>query len=135
MDCIFCKIIDGDIPSAVIYEDEETFAFLDANPVNMGHALVIPKEHHRNILDTPEPVMCEVMRTAKKLTPAIKNAMDAGGVNVTNNNEPAAGQKVFHYHVHIIPRHEGDGFEMWHGDRGYREGEKQEIVEKITNEL
>lgn len=134
-DCIFCKIISGDLPSANVYEDENTYAFLDAKPINMGHTLVVPKKHYRNIFDTPEETVCQVMKTVKKLAPAIKTAMDADGINIHNNNESAAWQEIFHYHVHIIPRDEGDGYAPWRGDRGYREGEKDEIVSEIQQKI
>ncbi|OGI64357.1 hypothetical protein A2914_01835 [Candidatus Nomurabacteria bacterium RIFCSPLOWO2_01_FULL_41_21] len=133
-DCIFCKIVKGDIPSNKIYEDEETFAFLDIAPVNLGHTLVISKEHFPNIYETPEEVMAHMMKTAKKVSIALK-ALDAEGVNVTMNNNFAAGQVVFHSHIHVIPRFTNDGFELWHGKRGYKDGEKEEIAQKIIAKL
>src|SRR3989344_1093399 len=134
-DCIFCKIVKGDIPSNKIYEDEETFAFLDIAPVNLGHTLVISKEHFPNIYETPEEVMAHMMKTAKKVSIALK-ALDAEGVNVTMNNNFAAGQVVFHSHIHVIPRFTNDGFELWHGKRGYKDGnEREEIAQKIIAKL
>lgn len=134
-DCIFCKILNGDLPSAQVYEGEDTYAFLDAKPVKMGHTLVVPKEHHRNLIDAPADVVCDVMETAHTLAPAIMESMDADGFNIHINNNEAAFQEVFHLHVHIIPRFENDRFEPWVGERDYQDGEKEEIVEKITGAL
>jgi histidine triad (HIT) family protein len=134
-DCIFCQIVGGDIPSASLYEDEDTYAFLDANPVNMGHTLVVPKEHHRNLLDAPDDIACAVTSTAKKVGNAVMDAVDAGGVNINTNNEAPAFQDIFHYHVHVIPRFADDKYEPWQGDRDYREGEKEEIAKMIHTSL
>ena len=133
-DCIFCKIVKGEIPSNKIYEDEKTLAFLDIAPVNIGHSLVISKEHYPNIYETPEEIMAEMMKTAKKVSIALK-ALDADGVNIAMNNNFAAGQVVFHSHIHVIPRFTNDGFELWHGKRKYNEGEKEEVAQKIISML
>ena len=132
--CIFCKIVKGEIPSSKVYEDEKTLAFLDIAPVNIGHSLVIPKEHFVNIYDTPENVLSGMMRVAKKISTALKS-FPADGVNVTMNNDPAAGQIVPHFHIHIIPRLKSDGFKLWHGRRGYNDGEKEAIAKKIIQAL
>ena len=132
-DCIFCKIVKGEIPSAKIYEDEKTLAFLDIAPVNIGHTLVIPKEHFRSIYEIPENLLAETMKTAKKISGVIKNTSD--GVNVTINNGGAAGQIIFHFHVHVIPRLASDGFGPWHGRRPYKEGEMQEVARKISSQI
>ena len=133
-DCIFCKIVAGDIPSTKIYEDDASLAFLDIRPVNPGHTLVIPKAHYRNILDIPEEIFADVARTIKKVAPAVKAGSGASGVNVSSSHEPSAGQEVFHLHVHIIPRFEGDDLTYWpHGS--YTEGESATIAEKIKRAL
>jgi histidine triad (HIT) family protein len=134
-DCIFCKIVKGRLPGEKVYEDGEVLAFLDIKPVNIGHTLIIPKEHFKNIYETPEKVACELMRIAKKVSIAVKKELKADGVNVTMNNDSAAGQIIFHTHLHVIPRMKEDGFEMWHGRRDYREGEAKEIAEKISRAL
>ncbi|HEU0085694.1 MAG TPA: HIT family protein [Candidatus Paceibacterota bacterium] len=134
-DCIFCKIVKGEIPSYKLYENDKVLALLDAKPVNIGHSLVIPKEHYPNIFETPEEIMCELMRVAKHLSLAIKESMQADGINVTMNNHPAAGQVIFHSHVHVIPRKSDDGFGTWKGRRDYHEGEKEEVAQKITKAL
>ena len=130
---IFEKIIAGEIPSNKIYEDENTFAFLDADPVNPGHTLVIPKSPYKNIFDIPKEEFSTVMKTVHKLAPIIKKAVDADGINIGINNEAEAGQEVFHLHVHIMPRFKDDKFSHWQGAENYHEGEKgAEIAKKIT---
>jgi histidine triad (HIT) family protein len=112
-DCIFCKIIAGQIPCTKLYEDEMTFAFMDIAPISPGHALVVHKHHHADIFDTPERDLCDIMSTAKKVATAAMKATNCDGVNVTMNNRPASGQLVFHLHVHVIPRMLGDGLKPW----------------------
>ena len=110
-DCIFCKIINGEIPSAKVYEDEDVFAFLDISQVTKGHTLVIPKAHHANVYELPEDVAGKLFAVIPKITNAVKKAYNPIGLNLLNNNGEAAGQTVFHYHLHIIPRYgKGDGF-------------------------
>ncbi|MEK7569308.1 MAG: HIT domain-containing protein [Patescibacteria group bacterium] len=133
-DCIFCKIIRGEIPSTKIYEDGDAFAFLDIAPVNVGHTLVVPKQHFKNVYETPDEVLQKVMTAAKKIAEALK-ALPSDGVNVTINNDSAAGQVVFHFHVHVIPRIAGDGFPLWHSRRPYNEGEAKGTAEKIMRGL
>lgn len=112
-DCLFCKIISGAIPSYKIFENEYTFAFLDINPINKGHTLIIPKNHAENIMTIRKDDFSEVMETVRMLTPKIQRAVDADGINIIINNCPAAGQVIFHSHVHIIPRFENDGHANW----------------------
>ena len=130
-DCIFCKIVKGKIPSTKVYEDENTLAFLDIKPINIGHTLVIPKKHFKNIYETPDDVLSELIRVSKKLSIALKKSLSADGINVTMNNDPASGQIIFHTHIHVIPRMKNDGFGVWHGKRDYGEGEKEEVAGKI----
>ncbi|OGG44134.1 hypothetical protein A2841_04000 [Candidatus Kaiserbacteria bacterium RIFCSPHIGHO2_01_FULL_48_10] len=132
--CVFCKIISGALPTEKIYEDEETFAFLDIKPINPGHVLVVSKAHYRNVFDLPEPVWLAMMKTTHRLVPIIKETTSAGGINISMNNERPAHQLVFHAHVHIIPRFEGDPYKTWVG-KEYREGEKTLIAEKIKEQL
>ena len=133
--CIFCKIITGELPSVKIYEDEELYAFLDINPVNIGHTLVVPKKHFENLYETPDEILCEMTKLTKKLSINIKNALKADGINIEMNNDKPAGQLVPHAHLHIIPRFEGDGFTHWHGKRPYNENEALEIAKKIREKL
>ena len=109
MDCLFCKIINGDIPSYKIYEDDETYAFLDINPCSKGHTVVVPKKHHDNFTSMPPEDAGSLFATVKMLTGMIEEAVSATGSNVGLNNKPAAGQVVPHVHVHIIPRFDEDG--------------------------
>jgi len=134
-DCIFCKIVKGEIPSVKIYENEQVLAFLDIKPVNIGHTLVIPKKHFANIYEVPEELLGEMMKVAKKLSLSIKKSMQADGINVTMNNDPAAHQLIFHSHLHVIPRLKDDGFGTWHGRRDYKEGEPEEVAKKIIQAL
>lgn len=104
---IFAKIIRGELPCHKIYEDDETFAFLDIMPRAKGHTLVLPKQPAINMLDIEPQSLCTLMSTVRFLTPVIKDAMGADGVLIQQYNEAAAGQSVFHIHVHIVPRFEG----------------------------
>ena len=134
-DCIFCKIIKGEIPADKVYEDDDTLAFLDISPVNKGHTLVIPKQHHETVIDTPAEVLCKLMKTVKKVAPAIIKVTSAQGFNLYQNNEKAAGQLVPHIHFHIIPRFEGDGhFSRWTNTK-YEEGEMNKLKENIKKEI
>jgi histidine triad (HIT) family protein len=133
--CIFCKIVKGEIPCEKIYEDSNVLAFLDIEPINIGHSLVIPKEHFKDIHETPESLVAHMMQAVKKISTALRTSLPCDGVNVTMNNEGAAGQVIFHAHIHVIPRFENDGFESWQGKRKYREGEMQKTVEKITSSI
>lgn len=107
--CIFCRILHGEAPSAGIYRDDLVYAFMDINPINPGHCLVIPTRHCRDIYSLPEETAAAMMRLAPALTRAVKAEYQADGVNLWMANEPAAGQEVFHAHLHVIPRHVDDG--------------------------
>ena len=133
-DCIFCKIVKKEIPAQIIYEDEDSLAFLDIAPVHPGHTLVIPKKHSKDIFDISEEDFSNVMKTVQKITPAVKEAVRADGINIGNSNGKAANQVVFHLHVHIMPRYEGDGFKMF-AQGEYKEGEAGEVAEKIKSLL
>ena len=104
---IFAKILKGEIPSAKLYEDDETFVFMDIMPRADGHCLVIPKTPARNILDATPAQLSAVMNTVQKMSHAVMDAFGAGGVTIQQFNEPAGGQEVYHLHFHILPRHEG----------------------------
>jgi histidine triad (HIT) family protein len=110
-DCIFCKIINGELPSAKVYEDEHVYAFLDLSQVTKGHTLVIPKTHTKNIYETAPEVAKELFARIPKIANAIKATYQPIGMNLLNNNEAPAEQSVFHLHIHIIPRYgDGDGY-------------------------
>jgi histidine triad (HIT) family protein len=107
--CIFCKIVAGEIPSAKVYEDTDVLAFMDIGPVVKGHTLVIPKQHFDPITATPEPVLAKLLAVVKKIAQAQMNGLQAEGVNVMQMNGAAAGQVVPHIHFHVIPRFAADG--------------------------
>jgi histidine triad (HIT) family protein len=131
---IFQKIIDRDIPAEIVYEDDDVLAFLDIAPNSPGHTLVIPKKPTKNILTIDAGSWAKVMEAVRLLAPKIKEAVGAEGINIKMNNEPVAGQIVMHAHVHIIPRHKGDGYTHWPGG-SYAEGEEKEVGEKIRQAL
>lgn len=132
--CIFCKIVAGEIPSHKIYEDENVLAFLDITPVNPGHVLVVPKEHHENFLAWPAEKTELAIQAIKKIAPAVMAGVSAEGFNLNLNNGAAAGQVVNHVHWHIVPRFGGDGRELWRG-KEYGEGEAEHIVKMIITKL
>lgn len=106
--CIFCKLANGDIPTSTIYEDDDFRVILDASPASKGHALILPKEHFRNLYNLDEELASKVMPLAKKLINKLTPILECDGYNIVQNNEEAAGQTVFHFHVHLIPRKKGD---------------------------
>ncbi len=110
---IFCKIVDGEIPCYKLYEDDDVLAFLDISQVTKGHALVISKKHYDNFLSTPQEIMHKVMDVAQRIGQVDIKMLGAKGVNILSNCYPAAGQTVMHFHVHVIPRYEGnEGIEI-----------------------
>ncbi|MBX4215558.1 HIT family protein [Candidatus Parcubacteria bacterium] len=132
--CLFCKIIKGESPSQKVYEDETAFAFLDILAIHPGHTLVVPKTHYKNIFDMPEAEFGALAGRSKKIAEAVRAGVGAEGVNITMNNEPAAGQLVPHAHLHIIPRYAKDGYKHWVGTP-YEEGEDAKTAEKIRNAI
>ena len=111
-DCIFCKIVAGDLPAHVVDEDEHTLAFMDLNPWTRGHALVIPREHSRNLWEIDPEQLAHTMRAAQRLAQKSRDRLGAEGVNLINSCEPAAWQTVFHFHVHVIPRYRDDPLQL-----------------------
>ncbi len=107
-DCLFCKIVAGEIPSTRVHEDERTIAFMDINPWTRGHALVIPRAHSRNLFDIEEADLEAVADAAKRLALRIRERLGCDGLNLLNSSEPAAWQTVFHFHAHLIPRYDDD---------------------------
>ena len=130
MSCVFCKIIAGEIPSYKVYEDENTLAFLDINPVNPGHTLVVPKKHFANIEEAAEATLCQVIKTVKKVGLSLKKNLAVSGYNVAVNNDPVAGQAVPHLHFHVIPRLPGDNLEPW-SHKKYQKNQAEEVLNKI----
>ena len=111
-DCVFCKIVAGQIPSTRVFEDEHTLAFMDIGQVNPGHVLVAVKKHADNLYALDDVQAAAVARTSARLARAIRDAFKPEGLSVYQANGKAAGQTVFHYHVHLLPRHAGDGMEL-----------------------
>jgi len=134
MDCIFCKIIAGEIPAKKIYEDENVLSFLDISPVNYGHALVIPKKHYPDLLSADEATLTELILAIKKIAPALIDSASASGFNLNLNNGEVAGQVVNHLHFHIIPRFADDGLKLWPG--GSCDDERlEQLVERVKQLL
>ena len=132
MNCIFCKIINGDIPSTRIYEDDEFVIMLDIGPASFGHALLIPKEHYANLYEMPEELLSKAICLAKKWGEKMVKAFGADGLNLVQNNGLAAGQTVFHYHLHLIPRYEKDGVgELW-TPGSLNDEQRKEILERLA---
>lgn len=131
---IFSKIISREIPAEIVYENEHVLAFLDIRPNNPGHTLVIPKQSSVNVLDVDSAAWAEVMEAVRILAPTIRDAVHADGINIMMNNGSVAGQIVMHTHVHIIPRHTGDGYEHWHG-QAYADGEMARVGANIRETL
>jgi len=111
-DCVFCKIVAGQIPSTKVHEDEHTLAFMDLGQVNPGHVLVAVKKHAANLFELDDTQAAAVARTSTRVARAIRDAFAPAGLSVYQANGKAAGQTVFHYHVHLLPRHEADGMEL-----------------------
>ena len=130
--CIFCKLANGEIPTATLYEDEDFRVILDANPASKGHALILPKEHYRNLYDLDDELAAKVLVLAKKMINLLKDKFGCTGYNVVQNNEEAAGQTVFHFHMHLIPRYDNDNVGLgWHMHE-LTDEERDEILAKVN---
>lgn len=112
-DCLFCHIIQGAIPCALVYEDAQVKAFLDIGPVAPGHTLIVPREHYATLFDVPSPLGADIFAAVQKVGSALMRVTGAEGINVLQNNFAAAGQQVFHVHWHLIPRFAADGITLW----------------------
>lgn len=132
--CIFCKINEKKIPAEIVSQTENTLTFLDIMPIKKGHVLVIPKAHYENLMETPDEILKEIVVAVKKGANAVKKATGADGISIINRNRRSAGQEVDHLHIHIVPRHPGDGLKSWHGGK-YADGEIKEYGEKLRNVL
>ncbi|HLN88914.1 MAG TPA: HIT family protein [Candidatus Binatia bacterium] len=133
--CIFCKIVGKQAPSSVIYEDKTVMAFLDLRPLNIGHTLVIPKAHYVDIFDIPEEQLSQVYNIAKQVSLAIKKATHADGISVIQQNGKAAGQDIFHFHVHVVPRFEGQKLPPFSELREVERSKLDAIAKKIKQQL
>ena len=132
-DCLFCKIVRGDIPCAKVYEDENFLAFLDIGPIIKGHTLVIPREHYASLPETPAPLLADMMSVVQRIAGAQMNALKADGINIVQNNGRAAGQLVDHIHFHISPRFTTDGHKWNWAAKSYDSpAEMQSMADQIS---
>lgn len=131
-DCIFCKLANGDIPTATLYEDDDFRVILDAGPAAKGHALILPKEHYANLYELDDELAAKVMVLAKKMITNLTDILGCDGYNIVQNNGEAAGQTVFHFHLHMIPRYKDDEVGLGWKMGTLSEEDKEEILSKIN---
>ena len=132
-DCIFCKIANGEIPSATLYEDEDFRVILDLGPASKGHALILPKAHAANIYEISDDMAAKAMILAKKMATKMTEALKCDGFNIVQNNGEPAGQTVSHFHMHLIPRYEGDQVGITWKPGTLTDEVKNEILEKLKS--
>lgn len=130
MDCLFCRIIAGDVPALRVYEDDQVIAFLDIFPVQPGHTLVVPKAHHKTCMEMPDALMGDWMRAVKRVAQGLEESLSCDGINLLQNNHAAAGQVIPHVHMHVIPRWKGDGFTHWPSKELPR-GELEAVADRV----
>ena len=133
-DCIFCRIVAGDLPAARVLETPRILAFLDIAPVHYGHTLVIPKTHYPNLLELPDELWMEIGQVCRRVAQALQQGLKAQGFNIGMNNFEAAGQVVFHAHLHVIPRYFGDGLQLF-PQGSYRPGDLEKTAEQLRKAL
>lgn len=133
--CIFCKIVDGDFDSVDLYENEVAKVFLDRFPSSNGHALVVSKQHFKDIYSVDEDVYAGMMRVAIRVAKAMKKVLNCDGINIVQNNEKPAGQSVFHIHIHVIPRYEGDAVSVGWTPTEPELEELEAVAEKMRPEI
>ena len=131
VNCIFCKIANGEVPSATLYEDNDFRVILDLGPASKGHALILPKSHYADIYEIPEEMAAKAFILAKKMAEKMTGILNCDGFNLVQNNGTPAGQTVFHFHVHLIPRYEGDAVGLTWKPGTLSDDEKTEILEKF----
>ena len=127
--CIFCKIANGEIPSATLYENEHFRVILDLNPASKGHALILPKGHFTNLYELPDELAAEVLVLAKEVSIKLSEHLKCDGLNIVQNNGSCAGQTVFHFHMHLIPRYKGDKIGLNWNPGTLTEEDKRKILE------
>ena len=135
MDCIFCKIVKGEIPAVQVYEDDCVLAFLDINPVNFGHTLILPKAHYESLLAVPEDIVQKLAVVVQVVARAVQRAFEYEGFNILLNNGRVAGQEIPHVHFHVMPRVESDNIHVRLSHKEYKESEIGEVAEKIKNAM
>ncbi|EOS70050.1 hypothetical protein C818_02022 [Lachnospiraceae bacterium MD308] len=129
--CIFCKLANGEIPTATLYEDEDFRVILDANPASKGHALIIPKEHYANLYELDETLAGKAMILAKKMITKLTEVLGCDGYNLVQNNGECAGQTVFHFHLHMIPRYKDDGVGLGWKMNKLTDEDREDILSKV----
>ena len=130
-DCIFCRIARREAPAHIGYENKRTLAFLDINPMTRGHTLVIPKRHYRDLFAIPEEELQAVVLTAQRVAQALRRGLGAEGINLLQSNGALAGQVIYHFHLHIVPRYPDDGLRFSRG--GYRETDFEGVAQRIRS--
>lgn len=130
-ECIFCKIANGEIPAATLYEDEKFRVILDLGPASKGHALILPKVHAADIYELPEELTGKAMILARRMAAKMTQALECDGFNIVQNNGETAGQTVFHFHMHLIPRYRGDGVGLTWTPGKLTDNQKEEILAKM----
>jgi Diadenosine tetraphosphate (Ap4A) hydrolase and other HIT family hydrolases len=133
--CIFCKIVNHEIPSATLYEDENFLVILDISPAAKGHAILISKKHIPNVFELDEETASKVLPVVARVARAIKEELNCDGMNILQNNGEAAGQTVFHYHIHFIPRFSQDSVTITWNQGGYEEGEAKSLADAIRGRI
>ena len=134
-DCIFCKIAGGEIPAATLYGDQDFRVILDLGPASRGHALILPKEHYANLYEMPEELLGKAASLAKRMGEAMKKALKCDGLNLVQNNGAAAGQTVFHFHIHLIPRYDDDKVGLGWKPGTLTDQDRDELVRLVSSEL
>ena len=130
-DCIFCKIVAGELPAEIVDQDEHTVSFMDINPWTRGHALVIPRTHSRNLLDIDPEDLARVAAGAKRLAERMRERLGCDGINLLNSSEPAAWQTVFHFHMHVIPRYDDDPLRLPGAPQQVDQDELQAVADEL----
>lgn len=129
--CIFCKLANGDIPTATLYEDEDFRVILDANPASKGHALILPKEHYANLYELDDALAAKALVLAKKMVTKLTDILGCDGYNVVQNNGETAGQTVFHFHIHLIPRYKDDNVGLKWNQTELTDEDRDDILSRI----
>lgn len=134
-DCIFCKIANGEIPSATVYEDNDFRAIMDIAPASRGHIIILPKQHAANVFELSEELASKIYVVAQKIAKVVKEEVECDGINILQNNGEVAGQTVFHLHMHVIPRFTDDGIQIKWKQQEVDQDKIKELVTKLATKL
>jgi histidine triad (HIT) family protein len=135
VDCVFCKIVSGEVPSEILYENELVVAILDINPIHFGHALIIPRDHYRDFLALHPNCYPPLLQAARIVTDALVKGLDLEGYNLFSNNGRSAGQSVFHFHLHVTPRYHDDDIRFVLKLKKYENGKMRQYADLIRNHI